>query len=118
MLGRGYLAEGNPEMIRIVERVHQILVEWMNVLQSREAIENGQELFTESLLRKFHLSGIKCSYATNFKPRADLRGKSSLRSTKDNIEKLLASGYRLDLILKKHQQMRSRNGKRIRLALR
>lgn len=80
MLGRGYLAECNPEMIRIVERVHQILVyedrdlssllsqhlagetptEWMNVLQSREAIENGQKLFTESLLRKFHLSGIKC----------------------------------------------------------
>jgi hypothetical protein len=80
MLGRGYLAEGDPEMIRIIERVQQILIyedrdlsslasqhlagetptEWMDVLQSREAIENGLEFFTKSLLRKFDLPGIEC----------------------------------------------------------
>ena len=42
-----YLTKRNPEMIGIVKGVQEIFVERMNVLQSREAIEDSLKLFAK-----------------------------------------------------------------------
>jgi hypothetical protein len=44
MLGGGHLTEGDSEMVGIVEGVEEILVERMDVLQTRETLEDGAEL--------------------------------------------------------------------------
>lgn len=46
-------------MVGIVKRIQKILVEWMDILKTWEAIENQRDLLAESLLRKLDLSGIK-----------------------------------------------------------
>lgn len=59
VLRSGKLAQGDTEMVGIVERVEQVLVERMNVLQSGKAFEDGAELFAKRLLRKLDFSCIE-----------------------------------------------------------
>lgn len=49
MLGRRQLTESNSEVVGIVERVEQILVERVDVGETRESVEDGCELLDESL---------------------------------------------------------------------
>lgn len=46
-------------MVGIVEGVEEIFVEWMDVLQTRKAIKNGLQLFTECLGGELDLSGVE-----------------------------------------------------------
>lgn len=55
----GELTERNAEVVGIVERVEQILVERMDILQSRETLEDGAELFGECFLGELDLSGVE-----------------------------------------------------------
>ena len=59
MLGGRQLTEGNPEVIGIVKRVQEVLVERVDVLEAGEAIENRSQLLAESLLRVFDLACIE-----------------------------------------------------------
>ena len=53
------LTQGDPEMVGIVEGVEQILVERVDVLQAREAVEDGAKLLREGLLGKLDFSGVE-----------------------------------------------------------
>jgi len=59
MLRRRQLAQGNPEMIGIIEGVEEILVERMNILQTWEAVEDQGQLLAEGLLGKLDLASIE-----------------------------------------------------------
>lgn len=41
MLCGGQLSESDSEMVGIVQSVEEIFVKWMNVLQTRETVEDG-----------------------------------------------------------------------------
>lgn len=60
MLGRRQLAEGDPEVVGIVEGVEKILVERVDVLEAREALEDGAELFREGFLGELDLTRVEC----------------------------------------------------------
>lgn len=53
------LTQGDPEMVGIVEGVEQILVEGVDVLQAREAVEDGAKLLGEGLLGELDFSGVE-----------------------------------------------------------
>ena len=78
VLGGRDLTKGDTEVVGIIKSVHQILVWWildptratiiaigvklterMDILQTRKSIEDVLELFTESLLCIFDLSGVE-----------------------------------------------------------
>jgi len=75
VFGGGELAEGDAEVVGVVEGVKEILVcageygglgwymcqltEGMNILQSWEAIEDSLELFAECLLCELDLSRVE-----------------------------------------------------------
>jgi len=46
-------------MVGIIEGVEKIFVEWMNVLQAREAFQDSLKLFAECLRGKLDFSSIK-----------------------------------------------------------
>jgi hypothetical protein len=59
MLRSRALSEGNSKMVGIVESIQEILVEWVNVLQTREGIEDRGEFLAESFLCVFDLSRVE-----------------------------------------------------------
>lgn len=59
MLCSRKLAEGDSEVVRIVQSIQKIFVERMNVLEAWEAIEDHRQLLRECLLCVLHLSGIE-----------------------------------------------------------
>ena len=59
MLCGSQLAEGDTEVVGIVEGVEKILVERMDVLKSWETVENERDLLAESLLCELDLAGIE-----------------------------------------------------------
>ena len=59
-------------MVGIVQSVHQIAVERVDVLESREAIEDGLQLLSKRLGRKFDLSRVelmRVSVENDFLPK-------------------------------------------------
>lgn len=59
VLSRRHLAEGDAEVVGIVEGIDQVFVKRMDVLQARKTLEYGAKLFRKGLLGKLDLSGIK-----------------------------------------------------------
>lgn len=59
MLRSRELAECNAEVVCIVEGVEEILVERVDILESRKAIENQGELLSEGLLCEFDFPGVE-----------------------------------------------------------
>lgn len=94
-------------MVGVVEGVHKIAVERVDIGELWETIENGSELFGEGLGCVFDFSGVElivtlvltllflsCAHCTDISDSADLetasnlRRESSLSSAKHNVEKL------------------------------
>lgn len=59
VLGRGELTEGDLEMVGIVKSVEQILVERVDVLEARKALENSAELVRERFLGELDLASVE-----------------------------------------------------------
>lgn len=59
MLRSRQLTQGDSEMVGIVKSVEQVLVEGMDILQSRETLKNGAELLREGLLGELDLSSVE-----------------------------------------------------------
>jgi len=93
----GNLAERYPEVVCIVEGIHEIFVERVNVCQLREAIEDSLELFAKSLGGEFDFSNIEGSYTINLEAATDLCWKATLRAAEDDVEEFLGSGHWSDL---------------------
>lgn len=68
MLGGRQLTKGNLEVVGIVERVEEILVEGMDVLEARETVQNGAEFLGKSLLSELDLSRIEgCPWISDWR---------------------------------------------------
>lgn len=59
VLGGRQLAEGDAEVVGIVEGVEQVLVERVDVLETGEGLEDGAQLLGEGLLGELDLAGVE-----------------------------------------------------------
>ena len=73
-LGRRELPESNSEVVCIVERVKQIAVERVDILETWEGFDGGRKTLGESLGRVFDFSRIERSNSADLKARSYLRG--------------------------------------------
>ena len=65
-------------MVLVVEHVHQICVEWVNVVQFWEPVNNSTQFFLESLLHEFNLSHVELSDSLDLETSRDLGGRLPL----------------------------------------
>ena len=125
VLGCGKLAEGDAEVVCIVEGVEQILVERVDVGETGESIEDGLNLlgkrffisvsfsFALVVLRRscvvarssqanpssFELQEkVPTSDSRNLETCSDLSRQSSLSSAQDNVQELLRRRHRGDIL--------------------
>lgn len=100
VLCRRDLAKGNLEMVRIVKSVEKISVERVDVVEYGEGLLNAAELFAEGLLCELDLPGVETSDSADLETSSDLCGQPSLGATEDDIEKLLGSRHRGNILRK------------------
>ena len=122
MLCGRQLAERNSEMVRIVEGVQQITVKRMDIIQSRECLEDRSDLFRNRLLGELDFSGVEAPDTADLEatsdpvleklvPRCDTHNEklgliegnalcrqSSLRAGQHNIEELRRRRNRGDIL--------------------
>ena len=77
-LGRVQLAQGNPEVVRIVESVEKIAVEGVDVDKAREAVDGGRQALGEGFGGVFDLARIEGADSADLEACTNLRGKSPL----------------------------------------
>ena len=68
------MTKSQLKVILIVEHVHQVSIEWMDVIELREAVNYGTELLIDSGLCEFDLSHVELSYSRDFELVMDLCG--------------------------------------------
>jgi hypothetical protein len=75
-LGGVELPKRNPEVVRIVERVQQIAVERVDILEARKRLDSGGEALSEGLCSKLDLARVESSDSADLEPRANLYNMS------------------------------------------
>jgi hypothetical protein len=75
-LGGVELTKRNPEVVRIVERVQQIAVERVDVLEARKCLDGRREALSEGLCSELDLARIESSDSADLEPRANLYNMS------------------------------------------
>ena len=92
------LAEGNAEVVGVVESVEQILVERVNVGEAREAVQDSRQLLTEGLCGVFDLAHVEGPNTSDLETRANLGGQTALGARQHNVQELLRGRHRRDIL--------------------
>ena len=85
-------------MIPIVQRVAQIGIERMDVIQPRKVRQYLSQPFLDGLLGKFDLAHVKGPDALNFISGMDDRGRLALRPHQDDVDEIGSGGHRGHLL--------------------
>merc|ERR1712180_2962 len=85
-------------MILIVQHVHEISIEWMDILHAGEISDDLSELVMVVLLCELDLSEIEASYAGDVVLLVDDGGGLALGFGEDDIDEILGGGDHLDLL--------------------
>ena len=85
-------------MVTIVQHIHQISVERMNVVQLWEAVNDSSELFIDGLLHKLDLSHVKLANTLDFEALADLGRRLALRLRQHNVDEVVSLRNLSDLL--------------------
>ena len=85
-------------MIPIVQRVAQIGIERMDVIQPRKVRQNLSQPFLDGLLGKFDLAHVKGPDALNFVPRVDDRRRLALGAHEDDVDQVGCGRHRGHLL--------------------
>ena len=85
-------------MIPIIQRVAQIGIERMNVVQPRKVGEDLSQPLRDGLLRELDLAHVKGTDALDFVPRMDDRGSLALGAHQDDVDQIGSRGHRGHLL--------------------
>lgn len=75
-------------MISVVKNVHQISIEWMNIIQLWECIDDSLKFFIYSWLHEFYFSHVKLPDSWDLESSCDLSWSFSLCFRQSNINQL------------------------------
>ncbi|GKT59111.1 conserved hypothetical protein [Colletotrichum tofieldiae] len=98
VLGGGQLAEGDLEVVGVVEGVDQVLVEGVDVVEARERLDDLAELLADGLLGELDLAGVEAADSRDLETGSDLGRQPALRPREDNVEELLRVGDRGEVL--------------------
>ena len=85
-------------MIPIVQRVAQIGIERMDVIQPRKVRQNLSQPFLDGLLGKFDLAHVKGPDALDLVPRVDDRRRLALGAHEDDVDQVGCGRHRGHLL--------------------
>ena len=86
------MAEGELVMVLIIEDVHEICIEGVDVVQLGELIDDASQLFVDGFLHELNLPHVKLSDSLNFKSLPNDSGRLALGLGKSQVDEL--SGVR------------------------
>ena len=96
-----YVAEGQLVVISVVEHVHQVRVEGVDVIQFGEAVNNSSHLFVDRFSHVLDFSHIELPDALNFEALADLSWCFTLSFGQRYVDELFRAGdlcYLLEVV--------------------
>lgn len=85
-------------MIPIIQRIAQIGIERVDVVQPRKVRENLSQPFLDGLLRELDLAHVKGTDALDFVSRVDDRGSLALGAHEDDVDQIGRRGHRGHLL--------------------
>ena len=90
--GHVELAESKLVMVAIVQHVHQIGIEGMDVVKFWETINDSAQFFIHSFLHEFNLAHIELSDALDFESLRDNCRRFALSFTQDDVNEVVSLG--------------------------
>ena len=98
MFGSVYLTKSQLVVVLIVQDVHEVGVERVNLVKSRKFVQNGGKLVVKRLLRELDLSGVKLADSRYLKVLADHGRRFPLGARENDIHKVLRRRHHCDLL--------------------
>lgn len=98
MLGRVDLTQRQLVVVPVVENVHEVGVERMNIVELRKFVQDGRQLVVERLLGEFDLSRVELANSGYLEVLADDGGRLALGAREDDIDEILGGGNHRDLL--------------------
>lgn len=83
------LTKSELVMILVVENVHEVRVEGMNLFDFGKFVEHERETIVKALLREFHLTHVERTYACDLVVFVHYGRRFSLGFRQDQVDKLL-----------------------------
>ena len=80
-------------MVTIVEYITQVSVEWVNLIQARELIEDTRELVMVGLLRELDLARVECADARDGPSAVAHSWRLALRAGQYYVDKVFVGGH-------------------------
>ena len=90
--GLVYVTERKLVMVAIVQHVHQIGIEGMDVVKFWETINDSAQFFIHSFLHEFNLAHIELSDALDFESLRDNCRRFALSFTQDDVNEVVSLG--------------------------
>ena len=98
VLGRVGLPQGQLVVVFVVEDVHKVSVERMDVVQFRKLGQYGGQFVVERLLRELNLFGVKLSNSRYLHVLVDDGRRFALRLGENNVDKVLGGRHHRNLL--------------------
>lgn len=92
MSGHVDLAESELVVVLVVQNVHEIGVERVDLFDLGKLVEYERQAVVETLLREFHLAHVERAYARDLVVFVHDGGRFALRFRQDHIDELLGRG--------------------------
>ncbi len=85
-------------MVLVVQDIHEISIEGMDVIQLRKLVQDGCQFVTKVLLGEFYLAGVEGPYSGYLVVLVDHSRCLALCLRQNNIYEVLGGGYHGDLL--------------------
>ena len=92
------MTQGQLVVVLVVEDVHQVGVERVDVVQLRETVHDRCQLLVHRLLHELHLAHVEFPDTRDLEVLMDLSRRLSLRLGQRNVDQLVRLGDLSDLL--------------------
>ena len=98
VFGCVHLTQSQLVMVPVVQDVHEVSVERVNIVKLRKLGQNGGEFVVKRLLGELDLSGVKPTNSGYFEVLADDGRSFPLGARENYVDKVLRGGHHSDLL--------------------
>ena len=98
MLGCIDLPQGELVVVLVVEHIHEVSIERMDIIKLRKLVQDGRQLVVERLLGELDFPSVELANSRYLEVLADDGGCLALGLGKDNVDKVLGGGNHRDLL--------------------
>mmetsp|Transcript_14775 Transcript_14775/g.32614 ORF Transcript_14775/g.32614 Transcript_14775/m.32614 type:complete len:267 (+) Transcript_14775:1428-2228(+) len=98
VLSSVHLSQGELEVVSVVQDVHKVCVEGVDVVQAGEVLQHRAQFLANRLLREFDLTHVEVADARDLVARVDDGGCAALRAGEHDVDHLHRAGNGRDFL--------------------